>query len=188
MYWFIIVIVIIILIGYPSYKYGQSICEINNIFGFCESPPEFNKESGIDICTVYIGEKVNGEYTSYILMVDDDGDNDDLLINEPCKFTLSESTFSDSKDCREFQMIFSEFESKLWPSKMIMRYYPYTNKIVLNDDEKIYMILYKNPILTELEQFKKENQSNCKDSNTIGFDEPIDKSNYSKDDEITDIP
>ena len=88
MYWIIIVIIIVIL-GYTSYKYGQSACEINQLLGFWESPPEFNKESSIDMCTFYIGEKENGKYTAYILMVDED----DMLINEPCKFILSESTF-----------------------------------------------------------------------------------------------
>jgi hypothetical protein len=152
MYWIIIVIVIIILI-YSSYKYGQSICEINHLLGFWESPPEFNKESSIDLCTFYIGKKENDKYTAYILMVDED----DMLINEPCKFTLSESIFYNSSEsnCREFQITLSEFESDLWPSKMTMRYYPYTNKIILNDTEKIYMVLYKNPILSELEQVKK---------------------------------
>ena len=159
MYWFIVIVIIVVV--YLSYKYGQSTCEKNQLLGFWESPPEFNKESAIDMCTFYIGEKENGKYPAYILMVDDE----DVLINEPCEFTLSESIFYNSdvascENCREFQMTLSEFESDFWPSKMRMRYYPYTNKIILNDDKKIYMVLYKNPILTELEQIKKDRKKN----------------------------
>jgi hypothetical protein len=154
MYWIIILLVILILI-YLSYKYGQSSCEINHLLGFWESPPEFNKESSIDMCTFYIGKKENGKYTAYILMVEEDN----MIINEPCKFVLSESIFYNSSadvGCREFKINLSDFDSDVWPSEMTMRYYPYTNKIILNDFEKIYMVLYKNPILSELEQCKKD--------------------------------
>ena len=82
-----LIVVVIIIISFISFKYGQS-SQLDQLSGFWETPPEFNKESELSSCTMFISDAKNGEYTSYILMIDNE---DDWLINEPCKFTLSES-------------------------------------------------------------------------------------------------
>ena len=44
------------------------------------------------------------------------------------------------------------------PSVLTMKFYPQTSKIVLADHKKIYAVFYKNPVLSEMERIKKENE------------------------------
>lgn len=155
----ILVVVIVIILIFSSYRCGHSQAETNLLPGFWESDNSFNKESGLSIFTLYIGDKCDGKYPAYLLMVEA-GDDQTLLINEPTSFTLSEpymNMFSRA-DCKEMFLRFNNLETELMPSVLTMKFYPQTSKIVLADHKKIYAVFYKNPVLSEMERIKKEKE------------------------------
>jgi hypothetical protein len=152
-------IVVIILIFF-SYRCGQNRAEMGLLQGFWESNSEFNKESGLQMFTFYIGDKYDGKYPAYLLMVEA-GDDQTILINEPTSFTIAEpymNTLS-RDDCNEMYLRFSNLETSLLPSIMTMKFYPQTGKLVLCDHKKIYAVFFKNPVLSEMERIKKEKDS-----------------------------
>jgi hypothetical protein len=131
-----------------SYAYGQSNSARAQLNGFWETPPEFNNESGLSLCTLYIGEHQSvGGQPIYILMVEDDEDT--LLINEPAVMNVSGWPIK-SQDCYTYSITLSELETDLWPTQMTMRHYPDTSKIILSAGDNIYAVFYKNPVLSEL--------------------------------------
>lgn len=157
--YFILVVVILIILMFSAYRCGQNRCEMDFLQGFWESNTEFNKESGIQSFTLYIGDKCNGRYPAYLLMVES-GNEQTLLINEPTSFTLSEpyiNTFS-RNECKEMYLRFENMETDLLPCVMTMKFYPQTCKIVLADHKKIYAVFFKNPVLSEMERIKKEKE------------------------------
>ena len=108
----ILVVVIVIILIFSSYRCGHSQAETNLLPGFWESDNSFNKESGLSIFTLYIGDKCDGKYPAYQLMVEA-GDDQTLLINEPTSFTLSEpymNMFSRA-DCKEMFLRFNNLET-----------------------------------------------------------------------------
>ena len=166
-------IICMIIILYLTYSYGYNCSDMNNIHGFWNSTAEFNKTAGLHLFSIYIGNKDNGTYSSYILMIEDDVDRH-ILVNEPVHFNLSSGYTNAygllSTECREFKMIFNDIETTLLPKYLTMRYYPSTCKIILFDDLKVYAVLYKNPELSELEKISNERD---KDSNNFVKEHPI---------------
>ena len=65
-------IICMIIILYLTYSYGYNCSDMNNIHGFWNSTAEFNKTAGLHLFSIYIGNKDNGTYSSYILMIEDD--------------------------------------------------------------------------------------------------------------------
>lgn len=143
---FVLVIILLVV----SYYMGGYMTEMNTLGGFWETNAEFNLESGLSAFTFYIGDKRNGEYSSYLLMMKDDT----ILINEPLVFTIT-GRYDMFKDYREFILRFKKLESDILPSIMKMRFYPQNGKILLLDHDKIYAMFFKNPVLSELDRIKK---------------------------------
>lgn len=143
---FVLVIILLVV----SYYMGVYMTEMNTLGGFWETNAEFNLESGLSAFTFYIGDKRNGEYSSYLLMMKDDT----ILINEPLVFTIT-GRYDMFKDYREFILRFKKLESDILPSIMKMRFYPQNGKILLLDHDKIYAMFFKNPVLSELDRIKK---------------------------------
>ena len=141
MAYIIILIILIIFItasSYISYNIGYYNCELKYLRGFWQSPNDFNKEAGIKIFTMYIGEYTNGKYPVYILMIDND---DNILINTPTQMYLSQifsNTYSMEKH-REFVCKFSDLNSEFIPNNIKLNYYSRSGKIILvdNTDNKI---------------------------------------------------
>lgn len=165
------VIVAIILI-FCSYRYGQNKAEMNLLQGFWESNSEFNKESGLQLFTFYIGDTCDGKYPAYLLMIEA-GDEQTLLINEPTSFTISESYMNTLSrcECKEFYLRFSNLETSLIPNVVTMKFYPQTGKIVLSDHKKIYAVFFKNPVLSEMERIKNERE--LVNKNPISIKPPV---------------
>ena len=177
------IVLILILIVYQYGKYNQQLMQFS---GFYESDNEFNKESGISFFSFYVGNKINDKYNGYLLMVDENKELSNVLINENVKFNLCSDLNHNVNDLLnknrnlKFKIQFYNLETTLFPSTMYMDFYPITNKIVLyqkEDIHKIYAVFYKNPVLSEIEQISKEQNSNYKkndfksDSNKQHLDE-----------------
>jgi hypothetical protein len=155
-------VIVIILLIYASYVCGYKKCEIGMMHGFWQTSAEFNKEAGLQLFTVYIGNCKNGSYPAYLLMVESD-DDQTVLINEPVNFTLKETVVCKLKQTthREFVIRFDSLESELLPQTMQLKFYPQTGKIIMMDNKKVYAALFKNAILSEMERIKEEkNKSN----------------------------
>jgi hypothetical protein len=159
--------VIIIIISYYLGKYYQ---QIDNLGGFYGSNNEFNKESGLSIFYLYIGDRTKISriqnklsYNGYLLMTsnNEDGTNN-VLINEKIEFCLNSDISHNVNDLiranrnLKFTINFNGMETELIPKKMNMDFYPLTNKLVLYKDSNIYAVFFKNPVLSELEQISKE--------------------------------
>jgi hypothetical protein len=149
------IVVIILICG--SYRGGQNAADMELMSGFWESSREFNEESGLQMFTFYIGEKRDGEYPSYLLMIEA-GDEQNILINEPTSFKITESYKNRfyRNGFKQFYLKFNNLESSLIPSVVSMKFYPQTCKIVISDSTQIYAVFFKNPVLSELEQINKE--------------------------------
>jgi hypothetical protein len=154
-------IVVVIILMFCAFRCGQTLSEMDLLRGFWESDNSFNKESGLRSFTFYIGDKIEGKYPAYMLMIES-GDEQTLLINEPTTFTLSESYMNTMTrgECREMYIKFSNLDTPLLPNVLTMKFYPQTGKIVLADHSKIYAVFFKNPVLSEMERIKSERLSN----------------------------
>jgi len=167
-----VIIIIVLILLYLTFKYGKHSTEMNLLQGFWESCRDFNNESGLKLLSFYIGDKDNGLYPAYLLMIENDEDNT-ILINEPIQFVLSQSITNilSNSDCKEMTLRFIGLETSLMPKIVNIKYYPHTSKLVISDNKKIYAILFRNPVLCELERIKSER--------------PVDlKSTYSKSSDI----
>jgi hypothetical protein len=152
-----LVIGVIVVLGLllMSYSYGTKSCELSLIRGFWEADRSFCDEAGLQLFSMYIGRRKSGVYPCYLLMVDTD---DTILINEAACFSLKEpiTNMVSTDDCREFYADFTNLETDLMPCRVILKYYPSTGKIVFSDNDKIYAVLFKNPVLSEMERISKE--------------------------------
>ena len=175
----LLAIFVVIVLIYVSYRYGHHKSGIDLLTGFWESDTGFNKESGINSFTFYIGEKISGQYPAYLLMIES-GEPNKFLINEPISLTIEEplTNILSRVDYREFYMCFHEMESGLIPKKIMARIYPQSGKLVLSHNNKIYGVLFKNLILTEMENIKRDLTDNTninkaeKINDTINNDNP----------------
>jgi hypothetical protein len=160
MYLFAAIIVTIMLI-FSAYRYGQNQSDMDLLHGFWESSNEFNRESGLHMFTFYIGDKFDGIYPAYLLMIES-GEDQTLLINEPTSFKLTDTFFNmfSRTDCKNVSIKFNNLETTLIPNSMTMKFYPQTGKILLLDTHKIYAVFYKNSVLSELEKIKKDSTCN----------------------------
>ena len=163
---YIILVVLSIILIFIAYQIGRTRGEMSMLQGFWESNSEFNKESGLDTFTFYIGDKYSNKYPSYLLMVES-GAEHTILINEPTTFTLNESFMNFSNDYREFKIKFNNLETQLLPSVLTMKFYPHTCKIVLYDQKKIYAVFFKNLVLSEMERIKNEKKTGNINKNKI---------------------
>jgi hypothetical protein len=154
----------VILLIYIAYLCGCRSIESSYLQGFWETNSEFNSEAGLQLFSMYIGEPSGAEYPSYILMIEE-GDDQTILINEPLVFNLSESILNKFSygGCREYKMTLKNLETQMLPHVLKMRYYPSTCKIVLSDHKQVYAVFFKNPVISELEQIKKENSTKIND-------------------------
>jgi hypothetical protein len=157
-----IVLIVLILVIFYSYKIGQRNAELSCLRGFYESSKEFNGEAGISSFTFYVGDYCGGSYNTYILMVGNDDDK--ILVNSPSPMTLSSSWFGGSElDCYEFKANFLDLNSDFMPNNMTFKFYPRSSKIILSGLDTVYGCLFKNNILSEMDIIKDEclhNQKN----------------------------
>lgn len=147
----IIVVILIIVSLFYSYRYGRYNAELSLLRGFWESNKEFNDESGLKSFTMYIGEKECGEYPTYILMVDSE---EKILVNAPTNMSLARAWFSSEPDCHEFTATFCDLNSEFIPNNVCFKLYPRSGKIILSGVDMIYGCLFKNPVLSELDIIK----------------------------------
>ena len=115
----IVVVVLIIISLFYSYRYGKYNAELSLLRGFWESNKDFNDESGLKSFTMYIGEKDCGEYPTYLLMVDNE---EKILVNAPTNMSLAGSWFGSSEpDCHEFVATFTDLNSEFIPNKICFK-------------------------------------------------------------------
>ena len=147
---------ILLFVIYSSYKYGRSSCEMDALHGFWVSPADFNRSAGLDFFSIYISEKKPEGRNCYMLMLENDKEQT-ILINEPATFSISEpmvNMYAREDDCRETYWRFSGLTTDLIPATVKCRFSPSTNKLVLADNDRIYGVLFKDPVLSELERIK----------------------------------
>lgn len=181
----VLVIIAFILI---AYYYGQYSTEFNMLRGFWETCGEFNKEAGLQIFSFYIGDQKNGKYPAYLLMIDS---AQNMLINEPVHFDLSNTHGLKTDGCRKMKMKFVNIETDILPNTIDVKFYPETCKLVLSDAKKIYAVFFKNPVLSEMERINSEPSSSTMFESIQGIfmkkDKECKKENKPKPDEIMDV-
>ncbi len=147
----LLILLILLISNYYSYQVGKYNNELTNLRGFWETDIEFNKESGIKIFTIYIGQYKNSSYPVYLLMIDTE---DNILVNTPSSMELKYSLSGDSY--YEFNVKFDKLKSDFLPNKLIIKYYPNSSKIILYNKNIIYGCLFKNLVLSDVDLIKEE--------------------------------
>ena len=149
----ILVVSVIILISsvYYSYTLGVYNSSLINIRGFWETDTIFNEKSGVQVFTIYIGKIINKQYSIYILIIDNDNN---ILVNKSS--TLKLTYLKKDNTCYEFKAEFGKLKSPFLPDDMIIKYYPYSSKIILYKEDTIYGCLFKNLVLSDVDLIKDE--------------------------------
>jgi hypothetical protein len=161
---------------------------MNSLQGFWQTNASFNEEAGLYMFTIYIGKKMGCNYPAYLFMISGD-DEQTVLINEPTTLNLRESMRSmlGFHDYREFTLNFNDTPEleELLPKTLQLRFYPQTGKIMMVDDKKIYAVLFKNSILSEMERIKEgdneKNDNSDNEKNDNSDNEKNDNSNEKND-------
>jgi hypothetical protein len=154
-YYIGIVIVIIILCSYQIY--GLAMRQISNqmMTGFWEADKSFCNESGLSMFSIYIGEQDYRDVRPcYVLAIQDD---DTIILNEPTTIILSKpwsGILSHNLDPIEYNVSFADIKSDFFPRDQQMSYYVATNKLILYKKDTVFAVLYKNPILSEINKIK----------------------------------
>jgi hypothetical protein len=158
-----IVIVIIILCSYQIY--GMATTRISNqlLTGFWEADKSFCNESGLSMFSIYMGDSdFRGARPCYVLAVQDD---DTIILNEPTTITFSKSwsgILSQNLNPVEYNISFSDIKSEFFPPQQQMSYYVTTSKIILYKKDVVFAVLYKNPVLSELNKLNEIKESKNK--------------------------
>jgi hypothetical protein len=150
----VILILVIVIASFYSYKLGKSNADMNNLQGFYESNSDFNNESGINSFTFYIGNYCGGSYPTYLLMIGNEDDK--ILVNTPSSMILTTIWTSSDCDCYEFNAKFVDLNSEFLPNNMTLKFYPKSGKIILCGNDIVYGCFFKNPVLTEIDLIKNQ--------------------------------
>jgi hypothetical protein len=147
-----ILVVIIIITCYFSMDYCKRSIIADSLTGYWVADKSYCDEADIDLFCILIGRQEHGKRSCYILAKQDD----ELIINEPTTITFNQINMIDSKFTEvtkcgsyEFNVSFDELETKEFPRHQQMTYYLNHNKLVFHIDDKVYAVLYNNPVLTE---------------------------------------
>jgi hypothetical protein len=154
-----IVIIITILCSYQIYGIATNRISDQLLTGFWEADKSFCDESGLSMFSIYIGDSENScTRTCYVLAIQDD---DTIILNEPSTITYFKpwsGLLSSNLDPIEYNVSFSDIKSEFFPSHQKMSYYVTTSKIILYKKDIVFAVLYKNPVLSELNKIK---ESKC---------------------------
>lgn len=146
---------IIILCSYQIYGFSMNQISNQMITGFWEADKSFCNESGLSMFSIYIGERdYRGGRPCYVLAIQDD---DTIILNEPTTITLSKpwlGILSHNLDPIEYNVSFADVKSEFFPRDQQMSYYVATNKIILYKKDTVFAVLYKNPVLSEINKIK----------------------------------
>jgi hypothetical protein len=173
-----IIIVIIILCASQIYSVATSRISNQMLTGFWEADKSFCREAGLSMFSIYMGDSdFSGVRPCYVLAVQDD---DTIILNEPTTISLSKpwfGIFSYSLDPIEYNIAFTDIKSEFFPDVQQMSYYVMSNKIILYKKDTVFAVLYKNPVLSELnkieESTKKEESTKQGDQTQAECDDEI---------------
>jgi hypothetical protein len=141
---FVILITILITI-YSSiiWNTNQIIKQLFN--GFYSADPIFCEDSSLDMMMIYFD---NGD--GYILIKGVDGS---ILINDVIEYKLINKTnFNTSlNNTLKYQIIFKGIDyQEFFPTRQFLEFTPSSQKIKLFSDEKVYGLLYKNNMVSDV--------------------------------------
>jgi hypothetical protein len=180
-YYIGIVIVIIILCSYQIYALAISRISNQMMTGFWEADKSFCNESGLSMFSIYMGDQdYSGVRPCYVLAIQDD---DTIILNEPTTITISKpwsGILSQNLDPIEYNVSFADIKSEFFPRDQQMSYYVTSNKITLYKKDTVFAVLYKNPVLSEINKIK--DSTNKTDDSTNKTDDIL----CSKEDEKLD--
>jgi len=144
----IIIVIIIILIFYSR------IIEYKQLTGFWKASNDYCKSANLDLFVLYISP---GYYNRnvYILIKSEDG----VIVNDMAELTLKPkiSSFINPFINQEFKYDIdikwlneNDIDGDDFPSEQELTLYPYMNKLILSNDDKIFAILYKDGIMGDI--------------------------------------
>lgn len=145
--------IIILLFAVVVLIFNSRSTESTLITGFWRADPEFCQESGIELFLVYFGEGsyVSNKRSGYIIVKNDDG----LIINNPVEFCMygGYSVNPGLSKHREFVLNIDWLDEEgyeFFPSEQLLTYYPDCGKLVLSLEDKVYAVLYKDYIISDV--------------------------------------
>lgn len=168
MYAIFSLIIIIVLILFLIVAFNAKNIEAQLLVGFWRADQSFLDASGLQMLLVYIGQPHSeltntwpNQYPGYILMSNSDG----IIINDQVVFHVNEQGWTTmmhvSPKERKYNMRiqFASKENKggynFFPSKQILTFNPILGKVVFEDKNQVYAILYKDCSSSELCHMKK---------------------------------
>jgi hypothetical protein len=144
----ILIVIIIILIFYSR------ILEYKQLTGFWKASNDYCKSANLELFLIYFSP---GYYKRnvYILIKSEDG----VIVNDMAEIDLipSITTIFNPIINKEFKYNINikwinenEIDNEDFPSEQELILYPYDNKLILNNDDKIFAILYKDNIMSDI--------------------------------------
>lgn len=138
----------------------------SSLTGFWEADRDFCNESELKVLSIFIGDPdSSGKLPCYILLIQDD---DEVLINERTNINLRPKWCSnnlyDRKAPWEYDITLSKMESSAFALKQSMKHYATANKIIMYKKDTVYAVLYKNPVLSELNDINTKSKSAVRDT------------------------
>ena len=143
----VIIVFLIIIIFYSR------VLEYKQLTGFWKADTEYCKSANIELFVLYISPGYFNR-NAYILIKNDDG----VIINNLVELSLRPKISSFINPIINKELIYNisidwlddKIDEDVFPSNQELTIYPYMNKLILNNDEQTYAILYKDNIMSDV--------------------------------------
>ena len=147
----VLIIVLVILIAYALLVMNARKQETKMLTGFWKGSPEFCEKAGLELFVMNISKDVGGNRSGYILAQNEDG----IIINNPVDMSfLSATSYNyNVSDVVEYRLVIDwlgEPEYDFFPKEQVVYYYPELSKLVFTSRGEITIVLYKDPICSDL--------------------------------------
>lgn len=143
---FLSVILIIILLWLTS-VYQTNIDSKNLLYGFYTGDDTFMQEAGLSNIILYLDNK-----TGHIFLQKSSGD---ILLNDTFNWHISnnfsKNMNSDLNKKRIYKITFKDLDNTdLFPSNQTLEFYPLVGKIILQKNNTVFAVLYKDSVASEV--------------------------------------
>jgi hypothetical protein len=165
MYVFIGIVIWLLLVLFLVMVFNTRNIERQLLSGFWTANQSFLDNAGLTALMLYVDEPKSNwsnEYTGYLIMINSSG----ILINDPVVLSLNEITYTGYTrmhlDERKYELTIKGISYNFFPKKQYLIYNPLKGKLVLENNDKVYAILYKDTASSNLVKNSFKNKKSSK--------------------------